>query len=101
MTRRAALRWCSLFLLLGLMILASHAATAQSDPLNQAFELLKGGRFSEAIPFAEQAVKSASGPQARARALVLLGNLRSILGQFEQSEPLYKRAIEQIGRAHV
>jgi CHAT domain-containing protein/tetratricopeptide (TPR) repeat protein len=80
--------------LLWLIVLgADHASAQYIGPLNQAFELLKAARYAEAIPFAEQAVRVASRREDQARALVLLANLRSILGQFDQSEPLYKRAI--------
>ena len=99
MVRRASLRaWLARFLFSLALVAAQPAAAQRGDyagTLNHAFELLKAGSFTEAIPYAEQAVRLAENGKREnlARALVMLANLRSILGQFDQSEPLYKRAI--------
>ena len=95
----AYLRAVLVGLAIALALVASPAVRSQdtgfAGPYNRAFKLLGAGHFADAIPFAEQAVRLAQNGSREdlARALIILANLRSILGQFDRSEPLYKRAI--------
>ena len=78
------------------------SATALADPLDDAFSQYKSlneqGKYSEALPFAQQAVELATEKfgeehETPATALNNLGQLYDTLGDYAKAEPLLKRAL--------
>ena len=66
-------------------------------------ELYRQGRYKEAVPLAEEAVRTAEkthGPDSLdvAKALNNLAQLYCDQGRYVEAEPLFKQALEMIGR---
>src|SRR5271167_2752320 len=94
----------SLFVLLalGLLIFASSASLAQDDDLGsldqRIYKLFAEGKYQEAIPLAEKAIKIARrvrGPEDpdTATSLNNLGELYWAMGEYAKAEPLLQEAL--------
>src|SRR5215469_3246395 len=101
MTRGLARPTFALFAL-SLLIFGTSATIANDDDLGvlnqRILELLKQGKYQEAIPLAEKAVDIARrlrGPEHRDTATTLnnLASLYDDLGEYAKAEPLYQEAL--------
>ena len=107
LSAKSARAWASLgqlmvFAAIGLWILACPASLAEDDEpkaLNQQVDqLIKQGKYREAIPIAEQAVEVAKRTRGQedpetADALSNLGLLFQIMGDYAEAEPLHQEAL--------
>src|SRR5688572_7129135 len=99
----------AIVLTLAVSIVGQNSARAQSgdelDALNaQVNQLYQAGKFSEAIPIAQQALALAerlNGPD-HPTVVVTLGNLavlHLLQGRYAEAEPLYKRSVGVLEKA--
>jgi len=94
------------YLIVAVLILC--CSFAQADELQDAHDqyeaLHEQGKYQEALPFAQKAVRLAEtkfGKESGDTSVYLsnLGSLYATLGDYDKAEPLYERALEIIEKA--